>query len=202
MVHPTVANGVFVALKILYNMGLSSTGSIQQRYSVDFAVLQKLPRHRSINRFVTEFVDLPPDAVFDELSPDLKELGSRKNLVTGRVQRLKAQFYVVELHDMTLETALQRFPVSKRSYYPTTYACLSVFRLVSLVCQVGPRPFEWVLSVLLHVAEALSAALAANVVHMDLKTNNIMIDDAVTFAAGPVPDWCVAVADPSRDSGL
>ena len=44
---------------------------------------------------------------------------------------------------------------------------------------------------LLHVAEALSAALAANVVHMDLKTNNIMIDDAVTFAAEPVPGWCV-----------
>jgi hypothetical protein len=58
---------------------------------------------------------------------------------------------------------------------------------------VGPRPFEWVLTVLLHVAEALSAALAANVVHMDLKTNNIMIDDAVTFAAGPVPEWCVVV---------
>ncbi len=47
---------------------------------------------------------------------------------------------------------------------------------------------------LLHVAEALSAALAANVVHMDLKTNNIMIDDAVTFAAGPVPEWCVVAA--------
>ena len=58
---------------------------------------------------------------------------------------------------------------------------------------------------LLHVAEALSAALAANVVHMDLKTSNIMIDDAVTFAAGPVPEWCVAVpavADLSRDRGL
>ena len=133
MVHPTVANGVFVALKILYNLGLSSTGSIQQRYSVDFAVLQKLPRHRNINRFVTEFVDLPPDAVFDELSPDLKELGSRKNLVTGRVQRLKAQFYVVELHDMTLEAALKRFPVRTRSYYPAIYACLSVYRLVSPV---------------------------------------------------------------------
>jgi hypothetical protein len=58
--------------------------------------------------------------------------------------------------------------------------------------QVGPRPFEWVLTVLLHVAEALSVALAANVVHMDLKTNNIMIDDAVTFASRPVPEWCVA----------
>ncbi len=111
VVHPTVANGVFVALKILYNLGLSSTGSIQQRYSVDFALLQKLPRHRNINRFVTEFVDLPPDAVFDELSPDLKEVGSRLNKVTGLMQRLKAQFYVVELHDMTLEAALDRFPV-------------------------------------------------------------------------------------------
>ncbi len=27
MVHPTVANGVFVALKIMYNMGLSSSPS-------------------------------------------------------------------------------------------------------------------------------------------------------------------------------
>ncbi len=67
---------------------------------------------------------------------------------------------------------------------------------------MGPRPFEWVLSVLLHVAEALSAALAANVVHMDLKTNNIMIDDAVTFAEGPVPEWyVVAAADRGRDCG-
>ncbi len=48
---------------------------------------------------------------------------------------------------------------------------------------------------LLHVAEALSAALAADVVHMDLKTNNIMIDDAVTFAEGPVPEWCVVVCE-------
>ncbi len=55
--------------------------------------------------------------------------------------------------------------------------------------QVGPRPFEWVLTVLLHVAEALSTALTANVAHMDLKTNNIMIDDAVTFDAGPVQEW-------------
>jgi hypothetical protein len=98
VVHPTVANGVFVALK---------------------------PRHRHINRFVTEFVDLPPDAVFDELSPDLKEVGSRLNKVTGLMQRLKAQFYVVELHDMTLEAALDRFPVSTRSYYPAPYACLA-----------------------------------------------------------------------------
>jgi hypothetical protein len=125
VVHPTVPNGVFVALKIMYNTGLSSTGSIQQRYSVDFAVLQKLPRHRNINRFVTEFVDLPPDAVFDELSPDLKEVGSRLNKVTGLMQRLKAQFYVVELHDMTLEAALERFPVSAQSSYPTPYACLA-----------------------------------------------------------------------------
>ncbi len=52
---------------------------------------------------------------------------------------------------------------------------------------------------LLQIAEALSAALAANVVHMDVKTNNIMIDDAVSFAAEPVPEWCVvAVADLGR----
>ncbi len=196
--HPTVPNGVFVALKIMYNTGLSSTGSIQQRYSMDFAVLQKLPRHRNINRFVTEFVDLPPDAVFDELSPDLKEVGSRVNLVTGRAHRLRAQFYVVELHDMTLEAALKRFPVSAQSSYPAPYSCLASFTpaypVADLNPQVGPRPLEWVLTVLLHVAEALSAALAANVVHMDLKTDNIMIDDAVTFAAGPVPEWYVATA--------
>ncbi len=51
MVHPSVPDGVFVALKIMYNMGLSSSGSIQKLYSVDFAVLQKLPRHRNINRY-------------------------------------------------------------------------------------------------------------------------------------------------------
>ncbi len=133
-------DGVLVALKIVYNdTGLSSTRSIHQRYSVDFAMLQKLPRHRSINRFVTQFIDLPPDVVFDELSPELKGLGSRKNLVTGRVQRLKAQFYVVELHDMTLEAALKRFPVSARSNYPAPYACLPEdwchLCVVSLVCE-------------------------------------------------------------------
>ncbi len=141
--HPTVANGVFVALKIMYNLGLSSTGSIQQRYSVDFAVLQKLPRHRNINRFVTEFVDLPPDAVFDELSPDLKDVGSRLNKVTGLMQRLKAQFYVVELHDMTLEAALDRFPVSTRSYYPAPYARLAVLSLVSPVCVLPCERVRW-----------------------------------------------------------
>ncbi len=131
-------NGVFVALKIVYNTGLSSTGSIHQRYSVDFAVLRKLPHHRNINRFVTHFIDLPPDAVFDELSPVLKEAGSRMNKVTGLMQRLKAQFYVVELHDMTLETALDRFPVSAQSSYPAPYALLAVFSLVSPVrCVAG-----------------------------------------------------------------
>ncbi len=113
MVHPTVATGVIVALKMMFNMDTSSTGSISQRYSVDFAVLQKLPRHRNINRFVTQFFDMPPDAVFDELAPVLKEVGSRENLRTGRRERLKAQFYVVELHDLTLEAALKRFPVRR-----------------------------------------------------------------------------------------
>ncbi len=109
-------NGVFVALKIVYNReGDSSTGSIQQRYSVDFAVLQKLPRHRNINRFVTHFIDLPPDTVFDVLSPDLKEAGSRMNDRRGVLERLRAQFYVVELHGMTLKAALTQFPVTALS---------------------------------------------------------------------------------------
>ncbi len=61
---------------------------------------------------MTHFVALPPDAVFSALSPTLQDVGSRDNLRRGQRERLKAQFYVVELHDMTLKAALKHFPVS------------------------------------------------------------------------------------------
>ncbi len=57
------------------------------------------------------------------------------------------------------------------------------------VLQPGPLPFKWVLKVLMGIADALCTALAANVVHMDLKTDNIMIDDVVLSATKPLPHW-------------
>ncbi len=67
---------------------------------------------------MTQFIDRPPDVVLHELTSDLRELGSRVNPVTGRAQALKAQFYVVELHDMTLKAALGKFPVRHRGGFP------------------------------------------------------------------------------------
>ncbi len=57
--------------------------------------------------------------------------------------------------------------------------------------QPGPRPLKWVLTVLCDVAEALVASYSTHVVHMDVKTDNIMVDDAVLSASGSVPEWCV-----------
>ena len=63
-------------------------------------------------RFLVEFVDVIPDAIFDTLTPDMKELHTRTNAVNGQVRRLKTFYYVVELHQMTLRSALTIFPVT------------------------------------------------------------------------------------------
>ncbi len=54
-------------------------------------------------RFITDFVDIPPDVVFEALPEEIREVRAG--------ERLKAQFYVVKLHEMTLKDALTRFPV-------------------------------------------------------------------------------------------
>jgi hypothetical protein len=50
----------------------------------------------------------------------------------------------------------------------------------------APPPFLWTLHVLLGVARGLKAGRDAGVIHMDVKTENVVIDD-------PKPPWCVLV---------
>jgi hypothetical protein len=67
------------------------------------------------DRFVTHFVAAPSDAIVDALSAELREIGRHVNKVTGKLEQRPAQFYVVEMHEMTVKAALLRFPVSCRA---------------------------------------------------------------------------------------
>ena len=65
------------------------------------------------------------------------------------------------------------------------YVCECVFVCVNVCArhQPGPPHYYWVVTVVSHIADALYDASQAKYVHMDLKLDNIMIDDA-TLAAG------------------
>ena len=70
---------------------------------------------------------------------------------------------------------------------------------VLLLCdwvQVGTPPYLWVLRTLLGVARGLNAARNAGVIHFDVKTENVVLND-------PVPEWyeCPFVA-PAFHCGL
>jgi hypothetical protein len=56
--------------------GLSNTEAIRNVYMTEWLTLAMLPLHPNINRFLGEFVVDVPDAMFEALTPDLKELGT------------------------------------------------------------------------------------------------------------------------------
>jgi hypothetical protein len=153
---------------------------------------------------LTSFVDTPTDDFFAVLSPELQvilqpTLGVPADSDTDSESlagRRKAQFYAVQLHDMTLTSALDLFSV-RLEVKPTgtttittvlhfpdgllacLLACLFAFLFVrSWKNQVDqPMPLSWLLEVLASVARALKTAYSAGVVHLAVTTANVMIDD-------------------------
>ena len=63
-----------------------------------------------MDSFLTSFFGAVPDAIFDALPRELQDAGT-KRYRDGSTERLRAQFYVVQLHEMTLDAALSLLPV-------------------------------------------------------------------------------------------
>jgi hypothetical protein len=65
----------------------------------------------SLRRFVFDFVDEVPDAIFDCLTPTVQAVLESVNPVTGLMSRVRAQYYVLAMHNMSLAGALTIFKV-------------------------------------------------------------------------------------------
>jgi serine/threonine protein kinase len=90
-------------------------------------------------------------AFVDVTEQDDQEGFLKRNHVTGDVQRVPTFFYVLSLHHRTLKDVVQRQHPLQR-----------------------PLPFSFVVAIVSGVADALAAAASKGVVHLDLKSDNIM----------------------------
>jgi hypothetical protein len=92
----------------------------------------------------------------------LQELFLRTNPVNGQLTRVPTFFYLLSLHHRTLKDVMAVQHPEQR-----------------------PLPFHYVVAVVSGVADALAAAANVGVVHLDMKDDNIMVDDpeAMEFEA-------------------
>ena len=77
--------------------------------------------------FVASFVDVIPDEVWAHIPPDMQSLCVRVNPQTGHTERLKALYYTVQKHAMTLKDAQAKLAVSAG-------ACVCVYEAVAATC--------------------------------------------------------------------
>ncbi len=100
--------------------------------------------------------------VCDTSKQTVKELFLRRNEVTGELTRVPTFFYLLSLHHRTLKDTV-------RVQHP----------------QQRPLPFRYVIAVVSGIADALATAANVNVVHLDMKEENVMVDDpeAMDFEA-------------------
>jgi hypothetical protein len=92
----------------------------------------------------------------------LKELFLKPNEVTGELTRVPTFFYLLSLHHRTLKDVVRvQHPLQR------------------------PLPFRYVIAVVSGIADALATAASVAVVHLDMKEDNIMVDDpeAMDFEA-------------------
>ncbi len=106
----------------------------------------------------------------------------KSNEVTGELMRVPTFFYLLSLHHRTLkDTIRDRHPEQR------------------------PLPFPYVVAVVSGIADALATAASVGVVHLDIKDDNIMVDDpeAMDFevkqrAAAPAGTADAIVVDYSK----
>jgi serine/threonine protein kinase len=92
----------------------------------------------------------------------LRDCFIKVNEVTGERQRVPACFSLLSLHHRTLKDTV-------RVQHP----------------EQRPLPFRYVIAVVSGIADALAAAAGVGVVHLDMKEDNVMVDDpeAMDFEA-------------------
>jgi serine/threonine protein kinase len=96
------------------------------------------------------------------LRQDHRECFMKPDYTTGGLRRVSAFFYVLSLHHRTLQdVVLVQHPEQR------------------------PLPFRYVIAVVSGIADALEAAADVGVVHLDMKEDNVMVDDpeAMDFEA-------------------
>ena len=143
------------ALKVCFNLGLRNTYNVRDNFRTEFEELIRLPHHPNINRFYTEFVEEPNDAILAILTERTPAVAQLCQVQTrGITRRLKCQFFVTKLHGQTLE------------------AMLNALDVVDV-------PENFVLRVAIDVGRALRHCFDHKVLHLDLKADNVLwTDDA------------------------
>ena len=75
-------------------------------------------------RLLTQFVSTVPDDFVARLPRHLREKCHVNSRVVGKPTRASAQFFVFELHEMTLARALTMFPVGGPACRAVSSICL------------------------------------------------------------------------------
>jgi serine/threonine protein kinase len=141
------------ALKTCFNFGLSQTSAVRQAFTNEYQALKQwLPPHPSITVFYCDFVAPISEDVHQRLPADTQELAWRTIDRRGGRELRSTQYYLTSLHTRTLQAALNDLPAG-----------------VAVPQAFAVKALADVASALLHCQQHL-------VVHMDIKTDNILID--------------------------
>jgi serine/threonine protein kinase len=141
------------ALKTCFNLGLSQTSVVRQAFVNEYQALKHwLPSHPNITVFYCDFVAPMSEAIYQQLPVDLQELAWREVDRSGARELRRAQHYVTSLHTRTLKSVLPEFPTGTAV------------------------PIGFAIKVLADIASGLLHCQQHFVVHMDIKTDNILID--------------------------
>jgi serine/threonine protein kinase len=139
-----------VALKMLYNFG-HETKKVQDHFQNEYYVLKRLELHPNVITLLNHFVAHPPQELLDNVSVDVQQSLLRENFRTGKIEPRGTLFVVMEYHSQTLQEKLQR----ERN--------ISVQQTLSILTQVC--------SGLLHLYRN-------NILHLDIKLNNIVVSSS------------------------
>ncbi len=134
-----------------------------------------------------------PEALFKQLPQDLQSQLTPMNLVSGKRETPRAQYFLTGHRDMTLRQALQRFPVRTLCDWAQSYCAVSHRLLKSLACVFPPHldwqskvrpPYLWLLSVLRDVGVGVLSMFSGPmiVVHCNLKDTTVAVEDSLPDA--------------------
>lgn len=162
--HP--APGTRYALKVLFNYG-HGTATVSSAFEREHAVLSLLPPHAGVVRFLREYVERIPDAVYAVL-PEFARAQAEVPGPDGAMRRRKTQFVLLSYHESTLATLMRR----RRE------------------AGTGVLPWPVVHRLSVELLAAAQHLFANGVAHLDVKPDNVLVDhdDDVNTATAVLAD--------------